>query len=229
MAHLSSLTRENEALLSGAYSVRGLKRRWGPLAEALIKGIFDFPNYFSSLNPFSSSPKLARFTLAPWLLGSLSLHSTYLYSERKFHSRLILLSKAKQKMKRIRDKEIPNLELSRDIYEKDWATGMKPRTAKERFHEWEVAKTNDEVDQLQAENMECLKNLSESMAAIARALNKANENFFKYNTRVYSATEIFAQLEKHGVPDDKLLDAAKFLRANNDITDTFFGCPDRLK
>jgi len=36
MTHLSGLTRENEVLLSGAYSVKGLKRRWGPLAEACV-------------------------------------------------------------------------------------------------------------------------------------------------------------------------------------------------
>ena len=57
---------------------------------------------------------------------------------------------------------------------------------------------------------EGLKNVNESMAEIARALHATH-------TRIYSAIEIFAELEKHGVPDEKLLVAAKFLKANKKI------------
>lgn len=64
---------------------------------------------------------------------------------------LIHFCKAKQKMKCIRDEEIPNLELLRDIYEKDRATGMKAGTAKERLCQWEEINIIDELDQLQAE------------------------------------------------------------------------------
>ncbi|KAF3325811.1 hypothetical protein FCM35_KLT08891 [Carex littledalei] len=191
-------------------------------------------------------------------------------------------------MKRIRDKEIPNLELLRDIYEKDRATGTKARTAKERLRQWEETNTIDEVDQLQAENVvilenledphtspklensngasssnktlkksssklsvkrkhddinseekkgknstnpieEGLKNVNESMAEIARALNEANDRLDRSTIRIYSATEIYAELEKHGVPDNKLLKAANFLKTNNEKADTFFCCPERLK
>ena len=66
------------------------------------------------------------------------------------------------------------------------------------------------------------KNVNESMTEIAWALHATH-------TRIYSATEIFAELEKHGVRDEKLIVAAKFLKANNEEADTFFGCPDRLK
>lgn len=201
---------------------------------------------------------------------------------------LILCAKAKPKMKRIRDKEIPNLELLRDIYEKDRATGTKARTAKERLCQWKETITIDEVDQLQAENVvilenledshtspklgnsngasssnktlkksssklnvkrkledrnyedtrvknstnviqEGLKDVKESIADIARALHVANERLDKSIIRIYSATEIYAELEKHGVPDNKLLKAAKFLKTNNEEANTFFGCPDRLK
>ena len=200
---------------------------------------------------------------------------------------LFFSCKAKPKMKRIRDKEIPNLELLRDIYEKDRATGMKARTAKERLRQWEETNTIDEVDQLQAENVvilenledlhtssqlenssgtssnktlkkpssklsvkrkhddinseekkgknstnpieEGLKNVNESMAEIARALNEANKRLDRSTIRIYSSTEIYDELEKLGVPDDKLLDAANFLKTNNEKADTFFCCPERLK
>ena len=190
-------------------------------------------------------------------------------------------------MKRIRDKEIHNLELLRDIYEQDRATGTKARTAKERLRQWEETNTIEEVDLLQAENViilenledphtppqpgnlngaaskktlkksssklsvkrkfedinsedkkgknstdpiqEGLKNVNESMAEIARALHAANARLDKSVIRIYSATEICEELEKHGISDEKLLAAAKFLKANNEEADIFFGCPDRLK
>jgi hypothetical protein len=49
----------------------------------------------------------------------------------------------------------------------------------------------------------------------------------KLNIRVYSATKIYFELEKYGVADDKMLDTAEFLKANNENADAFFGCPDR--
>jgi hypothetical protein len=50
-------------------------------------------------------------------------------------------------MKCIRDKEIPNLELFCDIYEKDRATGARSRTAKDRMRQWDVEmNTIDDVD-----------------------------------------------------------------------------------
>ncbi|XP_078153506.1 uncharacterized protein LOC144548652 isoform X2 [Carex rostrata] len=76
---------------------------------------------------------------------------------------------------------------------------------------------------------EGLKNVNESMAEIARALNEANKRLDRSTIRIYSSTEIYDELEKLGVPDDKLLDAAYFLKTNNEKADTFFCCPERLK
>lgn len=58
----------------------------------------------------------------------------------------------------------------------------------------------------------------ESMSDIAQALKMANENFVKSNIRdlgFIRPMKFMLNLINIGFPDDKLVDASKFLKANN--------------
>jgi hypothetical protein len=94
-----------------------------------------------------------------------------------------------------------------------------------------VKKKIEDLDSNESRNTlkDGLKSVTNSMSNIAQALVVANENFIKSNIRVYSTTEIYSELEKYRVVDDKILDIAKFFKANNEKADAFFGCSDRLK
>ncbi|KAJ1691052.1 hypothetical protein LUZ63_015207 [Rhynchospora breviuscula] len=195
------------------------------------------------------------------------------------------LIKANPKMRRIRDKEISNLDLLRDIFEPDRANGVKGNTPKERPQQWkDSAMTIDEVDQLQADNVVVLDNfenltadnqngassstksmkkfssklgvkrkaeeaeskgidsrsvlnkfdegimiMKESMSGIAQQLAIGNEYFMKSNMRVYSGAEIYAELQRIGVTNGKMIRATRLLKADKEEMDNFFAWPDELK
>ncbi|KAJ4819706.1 nuclease [Rhynchospora pubera] len=76
---------------------------------------------------------------------------------------------------------------------------------------------------------EGLNRVTNSMSEIARALQVANENFIKSNSRIYSPEEILAELKKLGISGDGMLDAADLLMSDNKKAGLFFACPDELK
>ncbi|KAJ1688457.1 hypothetical protein LUZ63_019847 [Rhynchospora breviuscula] len=90
--------------------------------------------------------------------------------------------------------------------------------------------TNDTDSKSPSNQMEeGLNRVTNSMSEIARALQMANENFIKSNSRIYSPEEIIAELKKNGISGDGLLDAAHLLMSDNKKAGLFFACPDELK
>ncbi|KAJ1697155.1 hypothetical protein LUZ63_005667 [Rhynchospora breviuscula] len=117
------------------------------------------------------------------------------------------------------------------------ANGVSPSTksmkkssklgVKRKFQDVDTNNTDSKTPGSQME--EGLNRVTNSMSDIARALQVANENFIKSNSRVYSPEEIIAELKKLGISGDGMLDAAALLMSDNKKAGLFFACPDELK
>lgn len=71
--------------------------------------------------------------------------------------------------------------------------------------------------------------LKEGLDSVADAIREGNSILKQIRPRVYSSDEIFDEIVKLGVEDNKQFKAYRFLNAKDTRVREFFGCPQRIR
>ncbi|XP_042448958.1 uncharacterized protein LOC122033868 [Zingiber officinale] len=163
------------------------------------------------------------------------------------------LIKANPRYKNIKGKSLHHLEILREIYEKDVATGAQAESAREKVQRWEREETHitiDEIDEMQANNHVYLDKFStfdfeiakgkkrkapmtneysSQLNEVSSAMKDIAQAILNTNTQVWKPAEIYEAVAKLGLEVDKLFEAVELLNEHPNLIGVFFGFPEELR
>ncbi|KAJ4842175.1 hypothetical protein Tsubulata_020720, partial [Turnera subulata] len=143
------------------------------------------------------------------------------------------LIQAKPKFRIVRGKSLDHLELLRDIYEKDRATGGGSGTAKEKVKQWEREKRTTSASKSSSSSSKkkprLNDELSEEIKEVSSAMKQVANAILTTNRRVWTEEEMFEAMGKLGLKGMALCDAVDWLVVHPNLIGTFFACPEELR